>query len=403
MSPKLIKIVLPIVIVVVAVGLLVFLSKARQPAEQRDELPTGVLVDAITAHVEDIQYRIVSQGTVQPKLMTSLISEVNGRIIEVSPNFVEGGFFAKGELLVKVEQDDYLTAVKAAEANLARASASLEEEKARVRVAEGEWASFTEGVAPELGLRRPQLARELANVRSAEAELERAARDLRRTEIRAPYAGILQSRSVNIGQFISRGTSLGMIYGTDIAEVRLPLTDHDTAFIHLPTRGQGDYPDVQLSAVIAGRLQQWQGKLIRTEGVLDQRSRVIYGVVQVNDPYQLTLSNQAEPLRFGRFVQAQVQGVASQQVVVLPRNLLRPQNQVLLVDAEYKLEFRDVIVQRTDERYAYVAEGLVAGDLLAVSAMPNPLQGMQVRLGRVDGEWLEPTITAATSDTDKQE
>ncbi|MCH8537537.1 MAG: efflux RND transporter periplasmic adaptor subunit [Alkalimonas sp.] len=403
MSPKQIKIILPIVIVVLAVAVLIFLSKARQPAEQREELPTGVLVDAITAQVEDIQYRIASQGTVQPKLKTSLISEVNGRITEVSENFVEGGFFAKGELLVKVEQDDYLTAVKAAEANLARASASLEEEKARVRVAEEEWASFTEGVAPELGLRRPQLARELANVRSAEAELERAVRDLSRTEIRAPFAGMLQSRSVNLGQFISRGSNLGMIFGTDLAEVRLPLTDHDTAFITLPSRGQGGYPEVKLTAAIAGNLHQWQGSLIRTEGVLDERSRVIYGVVQVDDPYQLQAHSKAEPLRFGRFVQAQIAGVSSQQVVVLPRNLLRPQNQVLLVDAEHKLEFRDVTVQRTDERYAYVTAGLQAGDLLAISAMPNPLPGMQVRLGRVDGEWQQDTATASTTSTEPQE
>lgn len=403
MSSKRIKIIVPIIILVVAIAVLLLLSKARQPAEQREELPVGVLVDVITAQVEDIQYRIASQGTVQPQLMTSLISEVNGRIMEVSDNFVEGGFFAKGELLVKVEQSDYLTAVKAAEANLARANASLEEEKARVRVAEEEWASFTEGVAPELGLRRPQLARELANVRSAEAELERAQRDLSRTEIRAPYAGMLQSRSVNMGQFISRGTNLGMIYGTELAEVRLPLTDHDTAFLRLPNRGQGDYPEVQLSAVIAGHLHQWQGRLIRTEGVLDERSRVIYGVVQVDDPYQLQPHSNAEPLRFGRFVQAQIEGVSSQQVVVLPRNLLRPQNQVLLVDAAQQLEFRDVSVQRTDEHYAYVAAGLQAGDLLAVSAMPNPLPGMQVRLGRVDGEWQQEAAVAATSTTEPQE
>lgn len=403
MSPKRIKIILPIVIVVVAIALLLFLGKARQPAEQKEELPIGVLVDAITAQVEDIQYSIRSQGTVQPKLMTSLISEVNGRIIAVSDRFVEGGFFAKGDVLITIEQDDYLTAVKAAEANVARASASLEEEKARVRVAEEEWASFAEGVAPELGLRRPQLARELANVRSAEAELERAVRDLSRTEIKAPFAGMLQSRSVNLGQFVTRGSTLGMVFGTDIAEIRLPLTDHDIAFITLPPNGNGEYPIVQLSAAIAGQLHQWQGALIRTEGVLDERSRVIYGVVQFNDPYQLLAAEAKEPLRFGRFVQAQVQGVTTQQVVVLPRNLLRPQNQVLLVDAENKLEFRDVVVQRSDDRYSYVANGLQAGDLLTISAMPNPLPGMQVRLGRVDGAWQQDTVTATVSTNEAQE
>ncbi|MCC5852557.1 MAG: efflux RND transporter periplasmic adaptor subunit [Alkalimonas sp.] len=388
MTPKQLKIILPLAILAVAIVLMMLLKQGRQPAEQREDLPTGVLVDTITSQQESLIYRVSSQGTVRPKLMTNLVSEVNGRITEVSPNFVEGGFFAAGELLVKVEQDDYLTAVKAAEANLARATAALEEERARVRVAEEEWASFTDGSAPELGLRRPQLARELANVRSAEAELERAVRDLSRTEIRAPYAGLLQSRAVNLGQFISRGTVLGNILGTDLAEIRLPLSDHDLAFMRLPGPDNPKYPAVELSAIVAGQLQQWQGTLVRTEGVLDERSRVIYAVVQVEDPYQLTGSGNT-PLRFGRFVQANIEGIASGAVFRVPRNLLRPGNQLLLVDADYKLEFRTVQVQRTDERYAYISAGLSDGEHLAVSALPNPLAGMQVRLGRVNGEWLE--------------
>ena len=388
MAKQKLKIILPVLILLLAIALMMVLMKGRQPAEQRQDLPVGVLVDTITAQPETLTYRIASQGTVRPKLMTSLVSEVNGRIIDVSPNFVEGGFFAAGEVLVTVEQDDYLTALKAAEANLARATAALQEELARVRVAEEEWASFTEGDAPELGLRRPQLARELANVRSAEAELERAARDLSRTEIRAPYAGLLQSRAVNLGQFISRGTVLGSIFGTDLAEIRLPLSDNDLAFMQLPTAAQPQFPAVELSALVAGQPQQWQGKLVRTEGVLDERSRVIYGVVQVDDPYRLQTDGR-QPLRFGRFVHASIDGISSEQVIPVPRNLLRPGNQVLLVNSDQQLEFRAVQVQRTDERYAYVIAGLVAGEHLAVSALPNPLAGMQVRLGRVDGEWLE--------------
>ncbi|MDP4529413.1 efflux RND transporter periplasmic adaptor subunit [Alkalimonas delamerensis] len=396
MTPKQLKIILPLAILAVAIVLMMLLKQGRQPAEQREDLPTGVLVDTITSQQESLIYRVSSQGTVRPKLMTNLVSEVNGRITEVSPNFVEGGFFAAGELLVKVEQDDYLTAVKAAEANLARATAALEEERARVRVAEEEWASFTDGLAPELGLRRPQLARELANVRSAEAELERAVRDLSRTEIRAPYAGLLQSRAVNLGQFISRGTVLGNILGTDLAEIRLPLSDHDLAFMRLPGPDNPNYPAVELSAVVAGQLQQWQGKLVRTEGVLDERSRVIYAVVQVEDPYQLQRPGDS-PLRFGRFVQANIEGIASGAVFRVPRNLLRPGNQLLLVDADNKLEFRTVQVQRTDERYAYISAGLSDGEHLAVSALPNPLAGMQVRLGRVNGEWQEVDSTSQTA------
>ena len=307
MASKFKKLIVPIVIVVVAIVAANSLSSMKKPAEKKQEQRLGILVNGKAIVAEDLVYQIQSQGTVKPKLQTNLSSEVNGQIVEVAEQFIEGGFFNKGDLLVRVEPADYQTNVKAAEASLAKAQAALEEEKARGRVAEEEWRSFTAGNAPELGLRRPQLASALATVQSAEAELDRAKRDLARTEIRAPYAGLVKSRSANLGQFISRGSVLGVIYGTEVAEVRLPLTDNDLAFMNLPTLADNSIqPQVTFNALVAGKAHSWQGKIVRTEGVLDERSRVIYAVAQIQDPYQRQAKNSAEVLRFGRFVQASI-------------------------------------------------------------------------------------------------
>jgi RND family efflux transporter MFP subunit len=380
MAAKIIKIIVPVVVIVLAVVAAIGLASMRKPPEKKEEQRPGILVNAQQIASQDLIYRIQSQGTVRPKLETNLSSEVNGRIVEVAENFVEGGFFNQGDLLVRVEQADYLTNVKAAEASLANAQSALEEEKARGRVAEEEWRSFTAGKAPELGLRRPQLAGALATVRSAEAELERANRDLARTEIRAPYSGMVKSRDANLGQFISRGTSVGMIYGTDIAEIRLPLTDNDLAFLQVPDFTDNSIePEVVLTAAVAGRIMQWPAKLVRTEGVLDERSRVIYAVAEVTDPYQ-RLSQKQAPLRFGRFVQAQILGDATEQVVVIPRHLLLAQQQVLVVDKDSQLQFRPVIVERSDEHSAYIRSGFIDGDRLATSAIANPLAGTAVRV-----------------------
>ncbi|KUM55144.1 efflux RND transporter periplasmic adaptor subunit [Rheinheimera sp. EpRS3] len=380
MAAKIIKIIVPVAVIVLAVVAAIGLASMRKPPEKKEEQRPGILVNAQQIDSQDLIYRIQSQGTVRPKLETNLSSEVNGRIVEVAENFVEGGFFNQGDLLVRVEQADYLTNVKAAEASLANAQSALEEEKARGRVAEEEWRSFTAGKAPELGLRRPQLAGALATVRSAEAELERANRDLARTEIRAPYSGMVKSRDANLGQFISRGTSVGMIYGTDIAEIRLPLTDNDLAFLEIPDFTQNsNEPEVVLTAAVAGQIMQWPARLVRTEGVLDERSRVIYAVAEVTDPYQRVSRKQA-PLRFGRFVQAQILGDATEQVVVIPRHLLLAQQQVLVVDKDSQLQFRPVIVERSDEHSAYIRSGFIDGDRLATSAIANPLAGTAVRV-----------------------
>ncbi len=395
MAAKIIKIMIPVGLIVIAVALAVGLMSLRKPPEKKQEQRQAVLINAEPIQAEDLVYRIKSQGTVKPKLETFLSSEVNGRIVEVAASFIEGGFFNEGDLLIRVEQSDYHTNVKAAEASLANAQSALEEEKARGRVAENEWRSFTDGKAPELGLRRPQLAGALANVRSAEAELERARRDLARTEIRAPFSGMVKSRSVNLGQFISRGTSVGVIYGTDVAEVRLPITDNDSAFIQLPDFAADDVkPEVVLTAVVGGEVLQWPAKLVRTEGVLDERSRVIYAVAQINDPYQRNGNAQA-PLRFGRFVQAEIMGDAAKQVIVVPRHLLLAQKQILVVDKDNQLQFRPVVLDRTDDRFAYVRSGFVTGDRLATSAIANPLAGTVVR---VSGDKEEQVAEGSASD-----
>jgi RND family efflux transporter MFP subunit len=377
MASKYIKVGLPVIIIIGAVVLAVGLGSLRKPPAKVAEQRLPLLVNTAELQPQDLTYRIASQGTVTPKLETTLISEVNGRILAVADNFVAGGFFKKGDLLVQVEPADYLTAVKAAEAALAGAKAQLEEERARARVAETEWRSFTEGKAPALGLRQPQLASALANVQSKEAELERAQRDLARTEIRAPYDGMVRSRMANLGQFISRGSQLGMILGTEVAEVRLPLTDTDFGFLPQQAAMVAEIP-VTLSAVVAGQAQSWQAAVVRTEGVLDERSRVIYAVAEIRDPYQLSGNAGA--------------AFAAAQVTKVPRHLLRPGNQLLVVDQQNQLQFRPVTLNRADANYAYIGSGYQAGDRLVTSPVTNPLAGTTVRLA---GE-VQTTVEAET-------
>jgi len=406
MNKKVTRIAVPLLIVVIAIVAAFGLSKARKPPEKVAEAKAAILVEVQPVTRQDVVYQIESQGAVTPKTETSLVSEVNGRIVRVVDDFVEGGFFKAGDVLVQVEPADYQTSVKAAEAALANAQAALEEEKARVRVAEEDWRSFQAGTAPQLGLRRPQLASALAKVRSAEADVDRAKRDLARTEIRAPYAGMVKSRTVDLGQFVSRGTSIGVIYGTDVAEVRLPLTDNDLAYLDLPKPNQtGAKPAVMLQAVVAGQTLSWPAELARTEGVLDERSRVIYAVAEVKDPYQLTgaTAGVTEPLRFGRFVQAKVMGRTASQVVVVPRHLLRPSDQLLVIDATSQLQFRQVSIDRADEKQAYILAGFETGDQILTSPVTNPMPGLMVRINGAaesNSEGLKASATVTTGKAD---
>jgi len=384
---------IPILILVVAIGVMFVLVSMKKKPEKEDIITRDFLVDAKPIYLRDVNFLVYSQGPVQPKNKTMLSTQVTGKVMAVADNFIEGGFFKKGDVLVELETADYQTDLLLAESEVARAQASFDEEKARGKVAAQEWRSFNKGTAskgtadkgtankktaPELGLRKPQLAREEASVKAAQANLQRAQRNFDRTKIRAPYDGLVKSRNVDLGQFVTLGSLLGEVFATDIAEVRLPLTDDDIAFL---ADLNVENPQVTLSSDVAGKNIKWQGILVRDEAVLDSKSRVIYGVVEVNDPYQLNVPAELKgmQLRFGRFVNATITGITATNIVVLPRNVLRLDGTILTVDDDKKIKINFVTIQRADEDFVYISDGLNSQQQVVMSAIPNPYEGMPVR------------------------
>lgn len=369
---------IPILILIVAIIVMFVLISLKQKPEKEELTTRDFLVDAKPIELENVDFLVYSQGSVQAKNKTMLSSQVSGRVIAIAENYIEGGFFNKGDVLVELETSDYQTDLLLAEAELARAQASFDEEKARGKVAAEEWRSFNKGPAPELGLRKPQLAREEASVKAAQANLQRAQRNFERTKIRAPFDGLVKTRSVDLGQFVTIGSQLGEVFSTDVAEVRLPLTDDDIAFL---ADLNAVNPQVTLSSDVAGKTIKWQGVLVRDEAVLDSKSRVIYGVVEVKDPYHLkaSASQKGMPLRFGRFVNATITGITAENIVVLPRNVLRLDGTILTVGEDKQIKINFVTVQRADENFVYISDGLDPKEQVVMSAVPNPYEGMPVR------------------------
>lgn len=372
---------IPIGIILGAILVTGFMFSSKKAPEKVEVEDKPILVDVIAVTKSDLNFHVESQGNVRPKTETALSSQVSGKVVELSPVFLAGGFFNKGDVLIKLEQGDYITDLKLAEAELARANAALEEEQARGKVAKEEWRSVKGTIAPELGLRKPQLAQEIANVQAAEAQVERARRNLDRTLIKAPYDGLVRSKNVDLGQFVTIGSNLGVIYGTEIAEIRLPLSDNDLAFLELQNIEQNSaLSTVVLKAKVAGQSQSWQGQLVRSEGVLDENNRVAYAVVQVEDPYQLNTKSPTIPLKFGRFVQADITGERAEDLVVLPRSVLRLDGTVVVVNQSRQLRIQEVQVARTDRQNIYISSGLNEGEWVTDTIIPSPVDGMQVRI-----------------------
>ena len=389
---KFVRYTLPLVIIAGSIGVVVALvavNKGKRP-EQRDEISPALLVDVIRAEPASLNLTVRSQGSVQPRTETTVMAEVSGKIVDVSRNFIPGGFLRKGEVLLRIDASDYEAALKRAEANLASRRAQLADQQARSDQALRDWANLGRSGEPsELTLRKPQLAEAMAAVQAAEADLEKAQRDLDRTRIRSPYDGLVRSKLADVGQYVSPGTPLGMTFAIETAEVRLPITIRDLAYLQLPVATGAApppervtaLPEVKLTATGSGIDGAWRAQIVRTEGIIDEASRVIYAVAEIIDPYGVLGQSRQAPLRVGTFVSAEIEGIRANSVVVLPRSVLRPDNTLLIADDSNRLEIRPVQVLRSEPNLVYLTGGVGRGDRVISTSLDAPIAGTLVSIG----------------------
>ena len=390
---KFFKLMLPLILIITSILIIIALVayKGAKSAERKPETEKAVLVDTIEAKVVSLNFTVNSQGTVRPRTETSLVSEVSGKVVSVAPEFVAGGFFRKGEVLLQIDPSDYKTSLKRAEAGLASRKAKLADETARSEQALKDWNNMgKQGQPSDLGLRKPQMADARANVSAAEADVQKARRDLERTQITVPYDGLVRQKAVDIGQYVAPGTRLGITFAIDTAEVRLPLTNSDLAYLDLPSETEAKnkekfFPAVTLSAEQAGGISQWQARIIRTEGVVDEISRVVYAVAQVIDPYGVLGQSHQHELKIGTFVNAEIQGLRAENVVVLPRYVLRSDNTIPVANSNNELEILSVEVLRAEAKKVYLSKGITAGTRVVTTTLDAPIPGTKLAIrGRGD-------------------
>jgi RND family efflux transporter MFP subunit len=393
------RVLLPLVVIGIAVlaTIALFRSRPEVPTEARTiELPS---VRVETVVVQDLPMTVVSQGTVSPRIESQLVPEIAGRVMWASPSFASGGFFEEGDALLRIDPYNYQQAVIAARSQVAQSRLRLAQEEAEADVAHREWEDLGRGDATALTLREPQLEDARASAQAAESNLERAQRDLDRSDVTAPFAGRVRQKSVDVGQFVTVGSPVATLYAVDAAEVRLPLPDAELKYLDVPLayRGREERvgPRVTLRADFAGESYAWQGRIVRTEAEIDPVSRMVNVIAQVDDPYAPGSDPRRPPLAVGMFVEAEIEGRIANEVVVLPRAVLRGRDQVLVVDDEDRLRIRTVEVLRSTTEHVVISEGLLAGERVILTSMEVATEGMRVQIATgaplSEQRTLEPT------------
>jgi RND family efflux transporter MFP subunit len=384
----------PFLIIALATLLAAILVGMKPDPEVITPETKPLLVDVLQVSPTSLEISVQAQGVVRPSSQTSLVSEVSGRVMAVSDNFAAGGFFRSGDVLLRLDDRDYQARLKQAQALVAQARSGLAQERGRVAVAEHDWQrrerrNSVGEEARRLALREPQLLEAQAQLESALASLDQARLDLERTVLIAPYDGLVESQQVDIGQYVTAGMSLGSILAVGDAEIRLAIPESKLGYLSLPDahrHSQGERPKVEISHSLDGVTRTWAAALVRTEGVLDERSRSLFVVAGLQDPYGIYGDAAAEefaPLRFGMFVDARIEGRRVDGVVSLPRTIIRPGNRVWIVDDNDRLQERELTLLRTDGAEILVTDGLEDGDRVCVTSVGPVLPNTPVSISSV--------------------
>jgi RND family efflux transporter MFP subunit len=366
-----------------AITTLLYLN--RPPADIELPVYEPITVDVAEVVKQSLRIPVQAQGTVTPLRETAILSEVNGRIIEVAPAFNVGGFVSRDDVLMRIDPRDYKTNMLRAQAAVESAESNLAQEKGRAQVAENEWKRLPKGSqrsqdAKDLYLRKPQLEQAEAQLLAAKADLDTAGDNLERTVIRAPYDAIIKAKHSDLGKFVTGGSPLADIFSVESAEIRLPIPQGKLAYLELPNLGDDKKGSpIDLYTDVGGEVKHWTAHLHRTEGVFDERSRVLYAVARIEDPYSLN-SPGIEPLRIGTFVNANIEGKELTDIVPLPRYVLRADNYLWVVDESMHLRNRKVTLLRTSSDLIYVSAGLDNGDLVSLTRLDSSFDSSEVRI-----------------------
>ena len=387
---------LPILVIAGGIGATLILGALKDKPEEKEDVIKAIPVLTALAQTEDVVLTVNLQGEVQPRTEINLVPQVSGKIAYMSPKFIEGGQFKKGDLLVRIDPREFELRLVQARANVAQSETALTREQSEASLARSDWEDLgREGSPTPLTLRAPQMAEAAAMLESAKARYDEAQLQLDRASLYAPFTGRVTVRHVDAGEYVTAGSRLGEIYATNVMDVKLPMTNDNLrqAGLQLGYETGPNTPSIPvlLSADVAGVTAQWPAEIVRTDSRYDSETRVLFAYAEVKKPFS---KSHTMPLAPGLFVNAAVTGQALKNRITIPRAALRGEDRVYVAKADNTLTIRTVSVLSTDRQKAVIGSGLQAGDAVITSPIRGVTEGKKITLANSAPAAVAPETTS---------
>jgi RND family efflux transporter MFP subunit len=398
---RLLRLIIALVIIAAGIAGAAYLKKSAPKTQKKPPVKWVPAVQVESLQPTRYQVMVSAMGTVIPARQIVLKSQVSGQIQWIHPEFTEGGFLKKGDLIIQLDDADYQLALAQKKKDLADSRYAFKIELGHQEVARREWKLLSgrhTGMGPEseLALRKPHLEKVKAEMAAAEALVEKANLDLKRTRITAPFNAMVRSKSVDIGSQVSLQNPLADLVGTDVYWVQASIPVERLSWIHIPLRA-GELG--ALAKIYYVRDHTIDGRVFRLMGDLSGEGRMARILIEVKDPVRHQGGNETDPpLLIGEYVRLEIEGRSLENVYVVSRTTLRDEDTVWLVNADMTLAIRKVTPVWRGEENVVIQDDLKAGDRIIVSDLPAPVAGMDVRV--IGAETLSGK-TSASVDSEK--
>ena len=406
-----------IIVLAVAIVIAVLLIKMQPEPERKIRIETPLLVETFPAKAENLNMIIESYGTVKPRELLKLAAEVKGRIVSLDPTFKEGSFIKKGTALIKIDPRSYQLEVDKRKVEIKQAEAELKHLKqevlnleASIKIAgsdvvlakaeylrqkklveknvvaqttldnaEQKYLASLErmqGLQNQLALTGPSKDRLKAKRDMADVLLRQAELDLEKTSIIAAFDGWVVEKEVEKGRYVNAGQNLGKIYskGALDIEVNIPIKD----LRWLPTDFTEDsMPEAEIIFSGNDASHTWNGRVARVKSQIDEKTRTLPVVVEVNSNSKPEVNKSAINLKPGMFVTVHIKGIEIKHIYVLPRHVLYGDDAVYLF-SDNRLRIRQVSILRRFKDSVFIDKGLSDGELVIKTPLSRVSDGMQV-------------------------
>lgn len=383
------KLVIPLLIIIISLAGFYFLANAKAKPKQLPLEEKILVVDALKAIPQTVTITVDAMGEVKPQTSTQVVSQISGTIQSVSSLIKAGNYVEQGTILLRVDTRDFETQLKLAQADLISAKSQLAKEQGLSEAALIDWKKYQHKkkrskAANDLALRKPQLAEAEARLQAANANLQQAKLNLSRTKVITPYSGIITQQLVDIGQYINIGTPLFTIVATGVAELEVSIPENKLQYLNLPNIKHSTHnnsSEVSIQHKLGSNSITRVGKLTRTTANLNPVTRSLKAIIEIEDPYSLN-SNQA-PLLMGSFVEASIEGKSFNNIIVLPRHIIKSGNQIWVIDKNNRLQTKTIETLNIGSEYAYVTAGINKGEYICLNTITGELPGTKAKISQI--------------------